>query len=140
MLIVGAGIGGLCLALALRKHCGLSGEDIEVFEQATAFTNNAFGTFYTFGNIVALCSTMFLMGPKRQLRNMTRANRRMATGVYIVAMIVTLSLAFTGAPGIVVIISCLFRARATTGRPNARTSSLSLWRSARRAPSWPVPI
>jgi hypothetical protein len=100
----------------------------------------AFGTLYTFGNIVSLCSTMFLMGPKRQLRNMTRANRRMATGVYIVAMIVTLSLAFTGAPGIVVIISCLFRARATTGRPNARTSSLSLWRSARRAPSWPVPI
>ena len=50
VLIVGAGIGGLCLALALRKHCGLSGADIEVFEQATAFTNNAGGAVGLYAN------------------------------------------------------------------------------------------
>lgn len=50
VLIAGAGIGGLCLALALRKHCGLSGEDIEVFEQATAFTNNAGGAVGLYAN------------------------------------------------------------------------------------------
>lgn len=125
--------------------CFCVGIVISILSFISLWTGNlpAFGTFYTFGNIVALCSTMFLMGPKRQLRNMTRANRRMATGVYIVSMIVTLSLAFTHAPGIVVIISCLFRARndGATERTHARSLPLPVaLRSALRAPSWPAPI
>ena len=50
VLISGAGIGGLCLALALNKHCGLAGADIEVFEQATAFTDNAGGGIGLYAN------------------------------------------------------------------------------------------
>ena len=34
VLIAGAGIGGLTLALALQKHCGIDGSSIEVYEQA----------------------------------------------------------------------------------------------------------
>lgn len=30
VVIAGAGIGGIVMALALKKHCGLNGEDIEV--------------------------------------------------------------------------------------------------------------
>ena len=43
VVIAGAGIGGLVMALALKKHCGLRGEDIEVYESARAFRNDAGG-------------------------------------------------------------------------------------------------
>ena len=93
--------------------CFCVGIVISILSFISLWTGNlpAFGTFYTFGNIVA--------------------------------MIVTLSLAFTHAPGIVVIISCLFRARndGATERTHARSLPLPVaLRSARRAPSWPAPI
>lgn len=50
MLIAGAGIGGLCLALALCEHCGLKGSEIEVYEQATAFTDSAGGAVGLYAN------------------------------------------------------------------------------------------
>ena len=45
---------------------------------------------YTLGNIVSLCGSGFLLGPRRQLRNMTKARRRVAAGVYLLMMIITL--------------------------------------------------
>lgn len=50
VLIAGAGIGGLTLALALQKHCGIDGSSIEVYEQATAFTDNAGGAVGLYAN------------------------------------------------------------------------------------------
>ena len=50
VLIAGAGIGGLCLALALKQHCGLKGSEIVVYEQATAFTDSAGGAMGLYAN------------------------------------------------------------------------------------------
>ena len=50
VLIAGAGIGGLVMALALKKHCGLKGEDIEVYESARAFRNDAGGAMGLYAN------------------------------------------------------------------------------------------
>ena len=50
VLIAGAGIGGLVMALALKKHCGLRGEDIEVYESARAFRNDAGGAMGLYAN------------------------------------------------------------------------------------------
>lgn len=50
VLIAGAGIGGLCLALALHKKCGLAGADIKVFEQSRSFRDNAGGAFGLYAN------------------------------------------------------------------------------------------
>ena len=50
VVIAGAGIGGLALALALRKHCGLAGSDIEVYEQAPAFGDGVGGGMGLYAN------------------------------------------------------------------------------------------
>ena len=50
VVIAGAGIGGLALALALRKHCGVKASDIEVYEQAPAFGDNVGGAMGLYAN------------------------------------------------------------------------------------------
>uniref|UniRef100_A0A3P9D1C0 Vesicle transport protein n=1 Tax=Maylandia zebra TaxID=106582 RepID=A0A3P9D1C0_9CICH len=44
-----------------------------------------FIVFYTFGNICALCSTMFLMGPMKQLKRMCDKTRALATTLMLVS-------------------------------------------------------
>uniref|UniRef100_A0A3Q0QTB9 Vesicle transport protein n=1 Tax=Amphilophus citrinellus TaxID=61819 RepID=A0A3Q0QTB9_AMPCI len=44
-----------------------------------------FIVFYTFGNICALCSTMFLMGPMKQLKRMCDKTRALATTIMLVS-------------------------------------------------------
>uniref|UniRef100_A0A3Q1ETZ9 Vesicle transport protein n=1 Tax=Acanthochromis polyacanthus TaxID=80966 RepID=A0A3Q1ETZ9_9TELE len=44
-----------------------------------------FIVFYTFGNICALCSTMFLMGPVKQLKRMCDKTRALATTIMLVS-------------------------------------------------------
>lgn len=66
-----------------------------------------FAIFYTFGNIVALCGSAFLMSPKRQFRNMTRARRRLATGIYFLMMLLTLIIACMDGPAPLVLL-CVF--------------------------------
>nr|XP_029509956.1 vesicle transport protein SFT2B-like isoform X2 [Oncorhynchus nerka] len=39
--------------------------------------------FYTFGNICSLCSTMFLMGPVKQLKRMCDKTRALATTIML---------------------------------------------------------
>uniref|UniRef100_A0A3B5LT93 Vesicle transport protein n=1 Tax=Xiphophorus couchianus TaxID=32473 RepID=A0A3B5LT93_9TELE len=46
-----------------------------------------FIVFYTFGNICALCSTMFLMGPMKQLKRMCDKTRALATTIMLVRVI-----------------------------------------------------
>lgn len=54
-----------------------------------------FGVFYTLGNITSVASSCFIIGPKRQMKNMTKAGRRVASGIFVTMMIVTLAIAFS---------------------------------------------
>lgn len=49
-----------------------------------------FAIKYTLGNVLALCSTAFLIGPMRQVRNMTASHRWVAALIYLGAMAMTL--------------------------------------------------
>ncbi|XP_028857153.1 SFT2 domain containing 2a isoform X4 [Denticeps clupeoides] len=53
-----------------------------------------FIVFYTFGNICSLASTMFLMGPVKQLKRMCDKTRAFATAVMLTCLVLTLCAAF----------------------------------------------
>ena len=53
-----------------------------------------FAILYTVGNLIALMSTMFLVGPKKQWEKMVDSKRKTATLVYLVSMFATLGLCF----------------------------------------------
>ncbi|XP_016371416.1 vesicle transport protein SFT2B-like [Sinocyclocheilus rhinocerous] len=53
-----------------------------------------FIVFYTFGNICSLVSTMFLMGPLKQLKRMCDKTRAFATVVMLTCLVLTLCAAF----------------------------------------------
>ena len=50
---------------------------------------------YSLGNIVAICSTGFLWGPKTQCKNMFKPIRRVATIVYLFFLALTLIVCFS---------------------------------------------
>merc|ERR1711927_62879 len=49
-----------------------------------------FALGYTFGGVIALCATFFLMGPCKQLSRMFDEKRRIATIVLLTMMVATL--------------------------------------------------
>ncbi|EDO38593.1 predicted protein [Nematostella vectensis] len=49
-----------------------------------------FAVFYTLGNITALLSTCFLMGPCKQLKNMFKEKRLIATILMLTCLVLTL--------------------------------------------------
>ena len=51
---------------------------------------NKFAFLYTCGNIISIFGTFFLIGPKRQLKNMSNPYRRKATIIFISSIILTL--------------------------------------------------
>ncbi|KAM8722462.1 vesicle transport protein SFT2B-like [Acanthopagrus schlegelii] len=53
-----------------------------------------FAVFYSVGNICALASTMFLIGPCRQLMTMCAKERALATAIMLVCLVLTLCAAF----------------------------------------------
>ncbi|XP_074483333.1 vesicle transport protein SFT2B-like [Sebastes fasciatus] len=53
-----------------------------------------FAVLYSVGTILALASTMFLMGPCRQLKTMCAIERAFATVIMIVCLVLTLCAAF----------------------------------------------
>ncbi|XP_063297297.1 vesicle transport protein SFT2A isoform X2 [Pelobates fuscus] len=53
-----------------------------------------FAVFYTLGNIAALSSTCFLMGPMKQLKKMFEPTRLIATLVMLICLICTLCAVF----------------------------------------------
>ncbi|XP_060776128.1 SFT2 domain containing 2a isoform X3 [Neoarius graeffei] len=53
-----------------------------------------FIVLYTFGNICSLASTMFLMGPVKQLKRMFDKTRAFATVVMLACLVLTLCAAF----------------------------------------------
>ncbi|XP_067357322.1 SFT2 domain containing 2b isoform X3 [Channa argus] len=53
-----------------------------------------FAVLYTVGNLFALASTMFLVGPLRQLKSMCAKERAFATVIMMVCLALTLCAAF----------------------------------------------
>ena len=53
-----------------------------------------FAVLYSFGNLTSLCSTMFLVGPQQQFKNMSHHNRRISAGVYVFCLVMTLVTSF----------------------------------------------
>lgn len=55
----------------------------------------------TFGNIISLCGSCFLTGPTNQAKKMFHETRRIATGLYLGSLALTLVVAFAadGVPG-----------------------------------------
>jgi hypothetical protein len=53
-----------------------------------------FAILYSLGNLTSLGSTMFLVGPKHQFRNMTHHSRRSSAGIYVACMILTPCVAY----------------------------------------------
>ncbi|KAM6893908.1 vesicle transport protein SFT2B-like [Xenentodon cancila] len=53
-----------------------------------------FAVLYSVGNLCALASTMFLIGPCRQLKTMCAKERALATAIMLVCLVLTLCAAF----------------------------------------------
>eukprot|EP01121_Diplochlamys_sp_Union-15-3_P008587 TRINITY_DN2293_c0_g1_i2.p1 TRINITY_DN2293_c0_g1~~TRINITY_DN2293_c0_g1_i2.p1 ORF type:complete len:143 (-),score=15.65 TRINITY_DN2293_c0_g1_i2:155-583(-) len=49
-----------------------------------------FAKFYTLGSLFLLSSTLFLVGPKKQLKNMFSSQRYMSTTIYLASLFGTL--------------------------------------------------
>ncbi|KAM6945730.1 SFT2 domain containing 2b [Aplochiton taeniatus] len=53
-----------------------------------------FAVLYTIGNVASLSSTMFLMGPLKQLKRMCAKERALATAIMLTCLVLTLCAAF----------------------------------------------
>ena len=65
-----------------------------------------FGVFITLSNISTVSGSLFLMGPKKQLKKMFEKTRIIATCVYLGAMLGTLVAAFAIKIAAIVIVFC----------------------------------
>ncbi|XP_035809412.1 vesicle transport protein SFT2A isoform X2 [Amphiprion ocellaris] len=77
--------------------CFASGILCSILGTALLFLPNGiklFAVFYTLGNIAALASTCFLMGPLKQLKRMFEKTRLIATIVMLLCLVLTLCAAF----------------------------------------------
>ena len=63
-----------------------------------------FALLYSFGQFCSLGSSMFLMGPWEQLKSMFNEDRRWATSVYLVSVVLTIVSALKVHSAILVII------------------------------------
>ncbi|XP_076336723.1 vesicle transport protein SFT2A-like [Tachypleus tridentatus] len=73
-----------------------------------------FGIFYTIGNITALASTCFLMGPVNQLKKMFASTRIIATIIVLVSLVLTLCAAFWWKNNGLTILFCIIQFAAMT--------------------------
>ena len=90
-----------CPSLSFKQRlwgfgiCFVAGLGLGVIGAFMLFVNIiAFAVLYSIGNVLALCSTLFLVGPVRQLKNMFDGTRILATLVFLVAIGLTLFAAF----------------------------------------------
>ncbi|KAJ4756532.1 Vesicle transport protein [Rhynchospora pubera] len=70
--------------------CFVSGIACVLLSMIVFFNPIKFGITFTFGNLLALGSTAFLIGPKRQLDMMLDPVRIYATAIYIASLIISL--------------------------------------------------
>uniref|UniRef100_A0A667X5R4 Vesicle transport protein n=1 Tax=Myripristis murdjan TaxID=586833 RepID=A0A667X5R4_9TELE len=73
-----------------------------------------FAVFYTLGNIAALASTCFLMGPLKQLKRMFEPTRLIATIVMLLCLVLTLCAVFWWHKKGLAIIFCILQFLAMT--------------------------
>ncbi|KAJ8250391.1 hypothetical protein COCON_G00223130 [Conger conger] len=73
-----------------------------------------FAVFYTLGNVAALSSTCFLMGPLKQLKRMFEPTRLLATCVMLLCFILTLCAVFWWDKKGLAIIFCILQFLAMT--------------------------
>ena len=112
--------GGLCPSLTFRQRlygfalCFCVGVSISVtslfsFSQLLLGHPMPFAIKYTVGNVLSLVSMCFLVGPNRQLRNMTSSTRWIAALVYLVAMGLTLvsCFVFRTKGGALIVLICI---------------------------------
>ncbi|POM59392.1 Transmembrane protein [Phytophthora palmivora] len=69
-----------------------------------------FGITYSLGNIISLCGSGFLVGPKQQVKLMFKPVRRVATIIYLVMIVVVLTVAIAAPQlGLVVLLLVLIQ-------------------------------
>ncbi|XP_025900526.1 vesicle transport protein SFT2A [Nothoprocta perdicaria] len=73
-----------------------------------------FAVFYTLGNIAALASTCFLMGPLKQLKKMFEPTRLIATIVMLLSLILTLCAVFWWGKKGLAVLFCILQFLAMT--------------------------
>jgi hypothetical protein len=54
-----------------------------------------FAVLYSLGNLISLCSTMFLVGPRQQYKNMSHHSRRTSAAIYVGCLFVTPLIAYS---------------------------------------------
>ncbi|KAM4693098.1 vesicle transport protein SFT2A [Discoglossus pictus] len=73
-----------------------------------------FAVFYTLGNVAALASTCFLMGPVKQLKRMFEPTRLIATIVVLLCLVLTLCAVFWWGKKALAILFCILQFLAMT--------------------------
>ncbi|EOD03870.1 hypothetical protein EMIHUDRAFT_360512 [Emiliania huxleyi CCMP1516] len=68
-----------------------------------------FALLYTLGNVVSMAGTGFLIGPRRQLRNMCKSSRQYATALYFTMMLLTIFAAISGWSAISILVFCILQ-------------------------------
>ncbi|XP_066562123.1 vesicle transport protein SFT2B [Amia ocellicauda] len=87
----GTRVKGFCICFGLGVLCSILGTCLLWVPRVGIIL---FAVLYTFGNIASLFSTMFLMGPLKQLKRMCELTRALATAVMLVCFALTLCAAF----------------------------------------------
>ncbi|GFT96735.1 vesicle transport protein SFT2A [Nephila pilipes] len=103
-------IKGFIICFILGFACSILGSALIALPRGLIL----FGIFYTLGNITALCSTMFLMGPWNQLQKMFAPTRILATIAVLGFLVLTLCAAFWWKKTGLVIVFCIFQFVAMT--------------------------
>ncbi|XP_031571034.1 vesicle transport protein SFT2B-like [Actinia tenebrosa] len=73
-----------------------------------------FAVFYSIGNIVTLASTCFLMGPFKQLKNMFKEKRLIATIIMLTCLVLTLCAALWWGSKRLAVLFCILQYLAMT--------------------------
>uniref|UniRef100_A0A6B2LMW9 Vesicle transport protein n=1 Tax=Arcella intermedia TaxID=1963864 RepID=A0A6B2LMW9_9EUKA len=110
----------LCTSLSYKKRiigfvvCTVLGVLLSLGGTFFLFTSNftGFGIMYSLGNIIAISATMFLMGPVKQIKEMFKKTRVIATVVFLVALVLTLVLAFTVHIPVLILVCVIIQALA----------------------------
>lgn len=82
------------LGFAVCVGIGLLFSAISTFGLFALSNPKKFGIFYSLGNITSLCSTLFFVGPMRQLSLMFKAKRVIASLLFIFSIIGTITFVF----------------------------------------------
>jgi hypothetical protein len=73
---------------------------LTLFGGLTDANVRTFVILYVIGNVIALCATGFLLGPKSQCMKMWDPTRRYSTAFYLVMLIIVLAVAVAVRPSL----------------------------------------